>query len=61
MVEALLLGDRIAVMESGRLVQIGRPHTLLTEPATDYVARLMETPQRQTEQLEALVTGDDPA
>jgi osmoprotectant transport system ATP-binding protein len=54
MVEALLLGDRIAVMEAGRLAQIGRPQELLLEPATDYVAELMETPMRQTEQLEAL-------
>ena len=54
MVEALLLGDRIAVMEAGKLVQVGRPQQLLLEPATDYVAELMETPMRQTEQLEAL-------
>jgi osmoprotectant transport system ATP-binding protein len=60
MVEALLLGDRIAVMEAGRLVQIGRPRELLLEPATDYVAELMETPMRQTEQLEALVAKAGP-
>jgi osmoprotectant transport system ATP-binding protein len=60
MVEALLLGDRIAVMEAGRLVQIGRPQELLLEPATDYVAELMETPMRQTEQLEALAAKASP-
>ena len=60
MVEALLLGDRIAVMEAGRLVQVGRPQELLLEPATDYVAELMETPMRQTEQLEALAVKASP-
>jgi len=60
MVEALLLGDRIAVMEAGRLVQIGRPQELLLEPATDYVAELMETPMRQSEQLEALAAKASP-
>ena len=58
MVEALLLGDRIAVMARGRLVQVGTPHELLTEPATDHVARLMETPRRQAEQVDALIAGE---
>jgi osmoprotectant transport system ATP-binding protein len=61
MVEALLLGDRIAVMERGRFIQVGPPQELLARPATDYVAELMETPQRQIEQLEALVSGEGPA
>ncbi len=54
MVEALLLGDRIAVLEDGRLVQIGSPQTLLSEPATEYVAQLMETPRRQAARVDAL-------
>ena len=58
MVEALLLGDRIAVMDRGQLVQLGTPHQLLAEPATDYVVRLMETPRRQAEQVDALIAGD---
>ena len=37
MVEALLLGDRIAVMRGGRLVQVGTPAELLRAPADDYV------------------------
>ena len=60
MVEALLLGDRIAVLEEGRLVQVGRPQELLHEPATDYVAELMATPMRQTERLEALAAKASP-
>ena len=55
MVEALLLGDRIAVMRAGRLVQLGTPRELLTHPADDYVAQLMGTPARQTRALDALL------
>ena len=49
MVEALLLGDRIAVMNEGRLVQVGTPRALFENPADDYVRELMETPRRQAE------------
>lgn len=36
--EALKLGDRIAVMRDGEVVQTGRPEELVGEPADDYVA-----------------------
>jgi len=36
--EALRLGDRIAIMRNGRLVQVGRPDELVGAPADDYVA-----------------------
>ena len=36
--EALRLGDRIAIMEDGRFVQVGTPETIVTEPKTEYVA-----------------------
>ena len=55
MTEALLLGDRIAVMNEGNLVQVGTPHELLTAPADDYIKELMETPRRQTEAVDALI------
>lgn len=35
--EALKLGDRIAVMKDGLIVQIGTPEDILTHPADDYV------------------------
>jgi osmoprotectant transport system ATP-binding protein len=54
MTEALLAADRIAVMNAGRLVQIGTPRELLHSPADDFVAALMATPQKQARQLEAL-------
>jgi molybdate transport system ATP-binding protein len=39
--EALVLADRLAVIEEGRLVQTGRPAEVTRRPATPYVARLM--------------------
>lgn len=54
MIEALLSADRIAVMNQGRLVQLGTPWELLNRPADDYVAALMAGPREQTRRLEAL-------
>jgi osmoprotectant transport system ATP-binding protein len=54
MTEALLMADRIAVMRGGRILQVGSPHELLAAPGDDYVRRLMETPKRQADELEAL-------
>ncbi|NOX40085.1 MAG: choline ABC transporter ATP-binding protein [Alphaproteobacteria bacterium] len=36
--EAFKLGDRIAIMEGGRIVQSGTPRDIFTNPANDYVA-----------------------
>ena len=41
MEEALKLGDLIAVMHQGRLLQLGAPVDLLTHPVDDMVARLV--------------------
>jgi osmoprotectant transport system ATP-binding protein len=60
MVEALLIGDRIAVMSHGRLVQVGTPRELLRAPADEYVRLLMETPTRQARVVDALLE-DRPA
>ena len=35
--EAMRIGDRIAIMEGGRIVQIGTPYDILRNPADDYV------------------------
>jgi len=57
MTEALLSADLIAVMNAGRLLQLGTPHELLTQPADDFVAALMAMPRRQAEQVENLIAG----
>jgi glycine betaine/proline transport system ATP-binding protein len=36
--EALRLGDRIAILKDGRVVQIGTPEDILTQPADEYVS-----------------------
>ncbi|WP_133487251.1 choline ABC transporter ATP-binding protein [Aliiroseovarius marinus] len=36
--EAFKLGDRIAIMEGGRIVQCGTPRDIFTNPVNDYVA-----------------------
>ena len=35
--EALRLGDRIAILKDGRLIQVGTPVDIITNPADDYV------------------------
>lgn len=35
--EAIKLGNRIAIMEGGRIVQLGTPQEIVLKPATDYV------------------------
>ena len=35
--EALRIGDKIAIMEGGRIVQVGTPEEILQNPADDYV------------------------
>jgi len=57
MTEALLLADRIAVMQGGKLLRHGTPHDLLTDPRDDYVAALMSKPKQQADRVEALVAG----
>ena len=39
--EAMRLGDRIAMMRNGRIVQIGTSEEILTDPANDYVAQFV--------------------
>ena len=61
MAEALLLGDRVAVMRGGKLVQVGTPRELVESPADEYVAGLLGTPRRQAESLGAIFRKDDVA
>ena len=39
--EAIMLADRLLVLEDGRIVQQGTPATVARRPATNYVARLV--------------------
>jgi multiple sugar transport system ATP-binding protein len=44
-VEALTLGDRIAVMAGGRLLQIGAPEEIYSSPTNVFVAAFIGSPQ----------------
>jgi len=44
--EALRLGDRIAILKDGELVQEGTPEKILLEPATDYVEAFVKDVNR---------------
>jgi ABC-type sugar transport system ATPase subunit len=44
-IEALTMGDRIAVLSKGRIVQIGTPEDIYDRPATTFVAQLVGTPR----------------
>ena len=45
--EAIRLADRIAIMNEGRIVQIGTPEDLVTRPADDYVANFTRDVARE--------------
>lgn len=40
-IDAMVLADRVVVLEDGRVVQSGTPALIARRPATDYVARLV--------------------
>jgi glycine betaine/proline transport system ATP-binding protein len=45
--EALKLGDHIAFLRDGSLVQVGTPKEIIDHPANDYVAKFVNTIRRQ--------------
>ncbi|MFO7800167.1 glycine betaine/L-proline ABC transporter ATP-binding protein [Rhodohalobacter sp.] len=44
--EALKIGDRIAIMKDGYVVQVGTPEEILTNPASDYVKAFVQNVDR---------------
>ncbi|NIH87971.1 ABC transporter ATP-binding protein [Amycolatopsis granulosa] len=55
-VEALSLGDRVAVMRDGRIAQCGDPVAVYTEPADEFVGGFLGSPPMNF--LTGTVTGD---
>ena len=51
--EALKIGDRIAVMKDGAIVQIGTPEEIIAKPANDYIRAFTEDVNR----AKVLTTG----
>jgi multiple sugar transport system ATP-binding protein len=44
-IEAMTLADRIAVMKSGRIQQLGAPHEIYSRPVNRFVAGFLGSPQ----------------
>ncbi|MEM7709679.1 MAG: choline ABC transporter ATP-binding protein [Pseudomonadota bacterium] len=63
--EAFKIGNRIAIMEGGRIVQCGTPQEIIGRPATDYVADFVAHMNPLTvlvaEDVMSPGTGDGPA
>jgi ABC-type sugar transport system ATPase subunit len=61
-VEAMTMGDRIAVMSQGRLEQVGDPDTVYSRPANTFVASFIGSPSMSlvpmTRDANELVRGD---
>jgi osmoprotectant transport system ATP-binding protein len=49
--EALRLGDRIAVMDRGRIIQSGGPDELISNPANETVRSLLSAPRKSAEDV----------
>jgi glycine betaine/proline transport system ATP-binding protein len=58
--EALALGDRIAILRDGAVVQVGTPQAILLDPADDYVEAFVQNVDR-TNVLTASVLMGPPA
>ena len=54
--EALLLGDRIAVLQAGQIARIGTPEDLVRDPGSESVARFLRAPRRQAARIDALLS-----
>jgi ABC-type Fe3+/spermidine/putrescine transport system ATPase subunit len=62
--EAFDLGDRVAVLERGRLQQVARPDVLYREPVNRFVAGFVgraSTLRGVIEEREEVAVGEDPA
>ena len=56
--EAFRLGDRVAVMSEGRLLQYDRPEILVTRPANPLVARMTGSAERAMRLLSLTTAGE---
>ncbi len=57
-VEAMTLGDRIAVLDKGRLQQVGTPEQLYRAPANQFVAGFMGSPSMNFATVELGGSGE---
>ena len=56
LLEALKLGDRVAIMKDGEIVQIGTPQEIVTNPEDDYVSEFVkDVPRGQVIPVESIM------
>lgn len=48
MQEAMSLGERIALMEKGKIVQVGTPYEIINHPKNDFVRQFLESGNIET-------------
>ncbi|HVW18189.1 MAG TPA: sn-glycerol-3-phosphate ABC transporter ATP-binding protein UgpC [Solirubrobacteraceae bacterium] len=53
-VEAMTMGDRVAVLDQGRLQQVGTPHDLFNHPENVFVAGFMGSPQMNIHEVDVV-------
>jgi len=58
-IEAMTMGDRIAVLDRGILQQIGTPEELYTEPTNTFVATFIGSPAMNVLPANVLEVGDE--
>lgn len=59
--EALKIGDRIALMDNGTIVQVGTAEEILTNPANDYVERFVgDVDRAKVLTAEGIMKAPDP-
>jgi glycine betaine/proline transport system ATP-binding protein len=56
LLEALKLGDRVAIMKDGEIVQIGTPQEIVSQPADDYVSEFVkDVPRGQVIPIDSIM------
>lgn len=56
LLEALKLGDRIAIMKDAEVVQLGTPHEIVSQPSDDYVSEFVkDVPRAKVIPAEAIM------
>lgn len=56
--EALRFADRVAVMDAGRILQIGAPEEIIAAPASDKVRAVLDAPRRAASVVSAAFAAD---
>ncbi len=57
-IEALTMGDRVAILRGGRVEQFGPPAAIYDSPASTFVARFIGTPPMNVVPMALLADGD---